>query len=199
MVGWLERSWGYHGDDGCTFSEGPYTDVDDGYGEGCVIGMGINFDRNIAFLTKDGRVVGKAFSDVRGKLYPEVSVDQFMVGAKVSATFWNGDKDAFEYKGGFLDEATLVPPPPKVDSHEMETIEEDADEEREEEEEEGKEGDGGDDDGNENGEDGIDDDDMVLLESVEEADEDIKMEDSGLAGGLDGDGGGNNDSMNVEE
>jgi hypothetical protein len=63
MVGWDERSWGYHGDDGSTFCEGLNNIRGQKYGEtyhkGDVIGCGINFRNKIAFFTKNGNIIGK--------------------------------------------------------------------------------------------------------------------------------------------
>jgi len=61
MIGWSEGSWGYHGDDGAVYQEGAYRFLDCyGYGENEVIGCGINFEKNIAFFTKNGKVIGKS-------------------------------------------------------------------------------------------------------------------------------------------
>ena len=60
LPGWEPESWAYHGDDGQTFcctasgkSYGPK------YGNGDVIGCGINFITRHAFFTKNGILLGK--------------------------------------------------------------------------------------------------------------------------------------------
>lgn len=57
-VGWGERSWGYHSDDGSAFAEGSDYRFGEGFGENDTVGCGINFDRETAFFTKNGRIVG---------------------------------------------------------------------------------------------------------------------------------------------
>ncbi|KAG8406447.1 hypothetical protein J3458_021279 [Metarhizium acridum] len=116
MVGWHERSWGYRGDEGQAFAEGRDADYDAKYDENAVIGCGINFDEHIAFYTRDEVVlvraflVGKAFTDIKGKLYPAVSVDECMVGSRVSTKFWVGETTNFMYKGSLTAPGTLTRP-----------------------------------------------------------------------------------------
>ncbi|RKL35155.1 hypothetical protein BFJ70_g8013 [Fusarium oxysporum] len=110
QLGWTNGSWGYHGDDGNAFGEintsrgSPYGPT---FGHGDVIGCGVNFDKEIAFYTKNGEVIGRAFTDVRGKLYPAISVDLRMVNCVFSARFWQGGKhgnEEFIFKGPFDDQ-----------------------------------------------------------------------------------------------
>lgn len=60
MPGWYPGSWGYHGDDGCSFNE---SGSGKGYGptfdEGDIIGCGVNFERETAFFTKNGEMLGR--------------------------------------------------------------------------------------------------------------------------------------------
>ncbi len=61
MIGWSEGSWGYHGDDGAVYQEGAYRFLDRyGHGENEVIGCGINFEKKIAFFTRNGKELGKS-------------------------------------------------------------------------------------------------------------------------------------------
>ncbi len=53
--------------------------------------------------------IGQAFNGIRGKLYPAVSTNQSMIGAKLSAKFWRGSKDDYEFKA-FDDPRTRRPP-----------------------------------------------------------------------------------------
>jgi hypothetical protein len=153
MVGWNPGTWGYHGDDGHAFS-GDISNPSDCHGEvdqppngeprdpwgpgyttGDVIGCGVNFEKEIAFYTKNGDVLGeslysalqrkfllltgllgRAFTGIRGKLYPAISLDTTQKNVAVSVTFWDGtadQKDVFKYKGSWEDPATLKPPVPK--------------------------------------------------------------------------------------
>ncbi|OBT66708.1 hypothetical protein VE03_03983 [Pseudogymnoascus sp. 23342-1-I1] len=111
-LGWGERSWAWHGDDGLLFDEDKDAELhgfSDAYGASDTIGCGVDFDNESAFYTRNGRVIGKAFSGIRGKLYPAVSAKQSMRGAKLSTKFWTGSKDDFVFKG-FGDPATGVQP-----------------------------------------------------------------------------------------
>ncbi|KAJ4396239.1 hypothetical protein N0V93_000458 [Gnomoniopsis smithogilvyi] len=73
--GWEPESWGYHGDDGHTFAS---QNVGKHYGPtfstGDTIGCGVNFRTGTAFFTKNGRFLGQAFKEVKGKLYPSVGM-----------------------------------------------------------------------------------------------------------------------------
>ncbi|KAL7973294.1 ran-binding protein [Trichoderma sp. SZMC 28014] len=120
QLGWQYTSWGYHGDDGTTSHGSRYrsTSFGEAYGEGDVIGCGVNFAEEIAFYTVNGEIVGRAFCEIRGKLYPAISVDVRMGGCKFTAMFWeggtNGNKD-FMFKGPFNDKRTLIEPPGRLE------------------------------------------------------------------------------------
>ncbi|GJN70931.1 hypothetical protein PLIIFM63780_002477 [Purpureocillium lilacinum] len=86
-VGWEPESWGYHGDDGRTYTG---QNIGRNYGPtfslGDVIGCGVNFRDHTAFFTKNGVKLGTAFTDVvRSKLYPTVSMKK--TGEQVTANF----------------------------------------------------------------------------------------------------------------
>jgi len=123
MLGWRQGSWGYHGDDGSAFNSGQNADTGDPFGEkydeGDVIGCGVNFNEETAFYTKNEKIIGtfrsvpvqnrmlneiigRAFRNVRGKLYPAISVETGMAGCTMSVKFWdyelNGNPD-FLFKG----------------------------------------------------------------------------------------------------
>ncbi|KAH8802522.1 putative ankyrin repeat-containing protein [Xylogone sp. PMI_703] len=112
----LHRSWGFHSDDGRVYDgclrswEGyPYGIP---YAAGEVIGCGVNFAENSAFYTRGGEVIGRAFEDIRGKLYPAVSMDITQKGWEIRATFpdSNGTSPHFKFKGDFESSETLRPP-----------------------------------------------------------------------------------------
>ncbi|KID74344.1 Ankyrin repeat-containing domain protein, partial [Metarhizium brunneum ARSEF 3297] len=117
-VGWYNGSWGYRGRDGEAYGEGSKgsnSNYDAKYDQDAVIGCGINFDQHVAFYTKEGVVLGKAFTDVKGKLYLAVSVDECMVGSQVSTKFWDGETTNFMYRGSFTAPETLAWPEAALD------------------------------------------------------------------------------------
>ncbi|KAJ7064997.1 concanavalin A-like lectin/glucanase domain-containing protein [Mycena amicta] len=65
LPGWEPNSWGYHGDDGCSFAA-EKTGITFGptYTTGDTIGCGIDFSANQAFFTKNGAFIGTVFKDV---------------------------------------------------------------------------------------------------------------------------------------
>lgn len=77
LPGWEQNSWGYHGDDGCTFAaEKNGTPFGPTFGTGDVVGCGIDFSTYQAFFTKNGTLIGSAFKDI-GKtcdLYPSIGL-----------------------------------------------------------------------------------------------------------------------------
>ncbi|KRT83612.1 hypothetical protein AMK59_4171 [Oryctes borbonicus] len=75
LPGWDKYSYGYHGDDGHTFSSSgtgqPYGPT---FTTGDVIGCGVNFIDNSCFYTKNGHHLGTAFSDLPPNLYATVGL-----------------------------------------------------------------------------------------------------------------------------
>lgn len=59
MLGFNQASWGYHGDDGHQFSGEIGSRWGPRYQTGEVIGCGVDFDKHIAFYTKNGEVIGE--------------------------------------------------------------------------------------------------------------------------------------------
>ncbi len=60
-------------------------------------------------MTTNG-LPGRAFSGIRGKLYPAISLDTTEKDVAVSVTFWDGKtdpKDVFMYKGSWEAPATM--------------------------------------------------------------------------------------------
>lgn len=59
MVGEAKGSWAYYDLNGKIGAEGTKSEYGESYGRGDVIGCGMNFNKNIAFFTKNGTVIGK--------------------------------------------------------------------------------------------------------------------------------------------
>ncbi|KAJ7456433.1 concanavalin A-like lectin/glucanase domain-containing protein [Mycena latifolia] len=95
LPGWEQNSWGYHGDDGCTFAaEKNGTPFGPTFGTGDTIGCGIDFSTYQAFFTKNGTLIGSAFKDI-GKtcdLYPSIGLRHSGEAVRV-----NFGQDAFKF------------------------------------------------------------------------------------------------------
>ncbi|THY04865.1 hypothetical protein D6D03_03431 [Aureobasidium pullulans] len=76
MPGWSQGSWGYHGDDGCTFAETGLGRQSERYSSGDVVGCGINLESGTVFFTKNGAHLGDAFKGVTGRLFPVVGIGE---------------------------------------------------------------------------------------------------------------------------
>ncbi|KIM84722.1 hypothetical protein PILCRDRAFT_67832 [Piloderma croceum F 1598] len=77
LPGWEKNSWGYHGDDGFSFSaEKNGTPYGPKFGTGDVVGCGVDFSQNKAFYTKDGAFLGNVFDRVGSTtpIYPSVGL-----------------------------------------------------------------------------------------------------------------------------
>jgi len=74
--GWDRNTFGYHGDDGHKFhSQGSGTPFGPTYGEGDVIGCGLNITNRTCFFTKNGKFLGIAFKKMPAiNLYPTVGL-----------------------------------------------------------------------------------------------------------------------------
>lgn len=60
MVGLQSGSWGFQGDTGQLYEQqGMKKKFDEGYSSRHTIGCGIDFSKNVRFLTKNGRYLGK--------------------------------------------------------------------------------------------------------------------------------------------
>ncbi|KAG6902995.1 hypothetical protein C0995_008568 [Termitomyces sp. Mi166 len=77
LPGWEPNSWGYHGDDGRSFSaEKEGTKYGPTFGTGDVIGCGVDFTTHRAFFTRNGTLIGHVFDNI-GKnvdLYPSIGM-----------------------------------------------------------------------------------------------------------------------------
>lgn len=85
QLGWREGSWGYHGDDGNSFDAGLRTVTGDPYGpkysQDHTIGCGVNFDKNTAFYTMDGEIIGKL-------LFATVRKSRFLISFLMFSLLW---------------------------------------------------------------------------------------------------------------
>ncbi|KAL6525248.1 hypothetical protein OROMI_030841 [Orobanche minor] len=72
---WEANSWGYHGDDGLLYrGHGKGETFGPTYTIGDTVGGGINYATQEFFFTKNGVVVGSVYKDVKGRVFPTVSV-----------------------------------------------------------------------------------------------------------------------------
>ncbi|XP_017133140.1 ran-binding proteins 9/10 homolog isoform X2 [Drosophila elegans] len=86
LPGWDKQSYGYHGDDGNSFSSsGNGQTYGPTFTTGDVIGCCVNFVNNTCFYTKNGVDLGIAFRDLPTKLYPTVGLQT--PGEEVDANF----------------------------------------------------------------------------------------------------------------
>jgi hypothetical protein len=124
MLGWFSGTWGYHNDDGKLYGESslPGRQFGELYQEDDIIGCGVNFEDETAFYTKNGKFIGtlqytvsptnkelikysrplgRAFQNVRGRLYPAVSLTR---GCVVSVELWDDKQtrnEKFRFKGSY--------------------------------------------------------------------------------------------------
>ncbi|KAI9770213.1 MAG: Ankyrin repeat domain-containing protein 44 [Geoglossum umbratile] len=94
MPGWRSTSWGYHGDDGKIF-HGAYWGrdyADQTYGKNDFVGCLYDFEKKELSFTHNGTVLGTAFQDVYGRLFPVIGLGR---GSKVQVNF---GKSEFKYK-----------------------------------------------------------------------------------------------------
>ncbi|KAI0403546.1 ankyrin repeat-containing domain protein [Xylaria palmicola] len=113
-LGWEPGSWGFHSGNGCLYQQGKHNWRGLKYStryqtKDTIIGCGVNFEQNSAFFTVDGKIIGRAFQDIRGKLYPAISFDIGVLGWEIDAVFpdKNGECPDFAFKGDLEDPDTL--------------------------------------------------------------------------------------------
>ncbi|KAI0063120.1 SPRY-domain-containing protein [Artomyces pyxidatus] len=95
LPGWEKNSWGYHGDDGFSFSaEKAGSTYGPTFGGGDIIGAGVDFSQNRAFFTKNGTLIGMVFGNVASdvQIYPSVGLRHPNEGVRV-----NFGHTAFKY------------------------------------------------------------------------------------------------------
>ncbi|XP_043709047.1 ran-binding protein M homolog [Telopea speciosissima] len=73
--GWEANSYGYHGDDGLLYrGQGKGETFGPTFTSGDTIGGGINYASQEFFFTKNGKLVGTVYKDVKGPLFPTIAV-----------------------------------------------------------------------------------------------------------------------------
>lgn len=95
MPGWDPGSWGYHGDDGNSFeSKGIGILYGPTFITGDVIGCGVDFQKRVAFYTKNGLLLDVAFSNLTfvQDIYPSIGLQS--PGGHVRVNF---GKEAFKF------------------------------------------------------------------------------------------------------
>ncbi|XP_043713811.1 ran-binding protein M homolog isoform X2 [Telopea speciosissima] len=73
--GWEANSYGYHGDDGLLYrGQGKGETFGPTFTSGDTVGGGINYASQEFFFTKNGKLVGTVYKDVKGPLFPTIAV-----------------------------------------------------------------------------------------------------------------------------
>ncbi|KAF9180903.1 hypothetical protein BGZ50_005843 [Haplosporangium sp. Z 11] len=89
QVGWDLNSWGYHSDDGFLYFGNGKQNIEYSYeyGEGDIVGCGINFLDRAVFFTLNGDMSGVAFKFIKDSipLYPAIGLSQ--AGTEINANF----------------------------------------------------------------------------------------------------------------
>ncbi|XXH01293.1 hypothetical protein Hte_007649 [Hypoxylon texense] len=133
MLGWERGSWGFHSEEGDLHANGAdwARKYDAPYGVGDVVGCGVDFAKQSAFYTRNGKVIGQAFLISLEKLYPAISMDITQEGWEISAVFpgKDGESKDFMYQGDYESETQI---PPTVEEESEESEESEASEESEE-------------------------------------------------------------------
>eukprot|EP01080_Neovahlkampfia_damariscottae_P000083 gene83-4332_t len=114
--GWLDGSYGYHGDDGNKFhnSSSPGKSYGPVFGVGDTIGCGYIFRTREIFFTKNGKFLGIAFKAHKDRvLYPTIGLDHSFVHINF------GEND-FEFKIGDLIEDEKKKEFEDVDTYKLE-------------------------------------------------------------------------------
>ncbi|RAL61213.1 hypothetical protein DID88_010292 [Monilinia fructigena] len=93
------------------------------YGEGEVIGCGVNFVENCAFYTKGGNVIRRAFENMRGKLNPAVAMDTLQECWEITTVFpdEDGKSAGFIFQEDY--DSIQTPEPPNIKREEPQNIE----------------------------------------------------------------------------
>ncbi|ETS78896.1 hypothetical protein PFICI_08749 [Pestalotiopsis fici W106-1] len=104
-LGFVDGSWGVHHDDGKAYGGSRAgAKFSEGFDNGDVIGCGVNFVQGIAFYTRNGTVIGQAFDNIRGRLYPAICTRIGKAGCVLRAQFWDYDgngNSGFMFKGPY--------------------------------------------------------------------------------------------------
>ena len=117
--GWEPNSYGYHGHDGQRYFDSERGEqYGQSFGAGDTIGCGLLTDRREIFFTRNGSLVGVAFSDIKSTLYPTVGLHSpgEKVAFNLGATSFVFDIDAFAHSQREARLSQIVDTPlPEVD------------------------------------------------------------------------------------
>lgn len=96
LPGWDTHSYGYHSDDGGIYHGlgRQLSKFGPSFGQGDIVGCGIDYRDHSIFYTLNGRFLGKAFKEIKTgiELFPTVGID-----ANVTAEFNYGENIPFEF------------------------------------------------------------------------------------------------------
>jgi len=88
MPGWGKDSYGLHADDGCFFNQRPFgLKFSEIWQKGDTVGIGLNFNTNQIFFTRNGQFLGVALSRVRNIHHFHATVGVRSLGNRVSVNF----------------------------------------------------------------------------------------------------------------
>ncbi|KAK2978549.1 hypothetical protein RJ640_009508 [Escallonia rubra] len=104
---WEANSYGYHGDDGLLYrGHGKGEEFGPTFTAGDTVGGGINYASQEFFFTKNGAVVGTVYKDVKGRLFPTISVhsqnEEFKLAKDDALVDFEIDEDLSAARWSFL-------------------------------------------------------------------------------------------------
>ncbi|KAK1276438.1 hypothetical protein QJS04_geneDACA011112 [Acorus gramineus] len=95
--GWEQNSYGYHGDDGLIYrGSGKGESFGPTFTTGDTVGGGINYATQELFFTKNRELLGTIYKDVKGPLFPTISVHSLNEEIVRSYLLYYGYQDTLE-------------------------------------------------------------------------------------------------------